>query len=108
MGCLKHLHPLCLQHLVLTLTLVQVSIADLATGNAGRLGVEDAVPVRLKNAVLRILSHSLPTFRSAYLPTSASQQVCCVCHMQPSADAVQASAAPAHARLPDVRSHCGF
>ena len=51
-----------------------VSLADLASGNAGRLGTEDAVPARLKTCVLRTLSHSLSGYRSFYLPNQAAQQ----------------------------------
>ena len=51
-----------------------VSLADLASGNASRLGTEDAVPARLKTCVLRILSHSLSGYRAFYLPNQAAQQ----------------------------------
>ena len=51
-----------------------VSLADLASGSASRLGTEDAVPARLRTCVLRILSHSLSTYRGFYLPSQASQQ----------------------------------
>ena len=69
----QEVHSTIVQCSILSSIVLQVSIADLATGNAGRLGVEDAVPVRLKNAIMRILSHSLPSFRTAYLPSSSQQ-----------------------------------
>ena len=35
-------------------------------------GGADAIPVRLKNAILRILSRSLAKYRSYYLPATLS------------------------------------
>ncbi|KAK9809306.1 hypothetical protein WJX73_003160 [Symbiochloris irregularis] len=51
-------------------TFADVPLDELAQGKHLRLGAADKIPVRLKNAILRILSRSLTKYRAYYLPAA--------------------------------------